>query len=61
MKIRKKNLLSRFEALQQRLNLDIFRHIIRDNTFGMEYNYLPIDSTRRQSSNKNKENPFSVG
>lgn len=54
MKIRKKTFRSRFEAIHQRLNLDIFRHIIRDNAFGMDYNYLAAPIPQRVTDSKNK-------
>lgn len=53
MKTRKQSFLSRFEAIHQRLALQIFRHVIRDNTFGMEYNYLTIPSrSSRQAESR---------
>ncbi len=54
MKIRKKTIRSRFEAIHQRLTLDIFRHVIRDNAFGMDYNYLSAPAPQRVAESKAK-------
>jgi len=54
MKIRKKTFRSRFEAIHQRLNLDILRHVIRDNAFGMDYNYLSAPAPQRTTDSHNK-------
>lgn len=53
MSLRKKKLLSRFENIYRRLQLDVFRHTLRDNAFALEYNYLPI-RTERQPEWKTK-------
>lgn len=42
----RRRLSNQLEKIHHQLHLDIFRHVIRDNAFGMEHrHYLPARAT----------------